>query len=153
MLTREENDTNVTIFGDKKVVIHNFMLLHHIWHDSNEKFNAILSDWSANGFPDEGGGEMFWLNGPFLSSERQTHVTHGRMMALTDMARPALLARRWKELDWVNVSMALSYESATQYDGLHVVGNTMKMLFHMVMHSLCSDTDVYGSDGVENIRT
>ena len=143
-LTREENDTNVTIFGNKRVVIHNFMLLHHIWHDSNEQFQALLSGWSANGFPEEAsedGGENFWLNGPFLSSERQTHVTHGRLVALTDMARPALVARGWKELDWVNVSMALSYESATQYDGLHVVGNAMKMLFHMLMHALCSDTN------------
>jgi hypothetical protein len=44
------------------------------------------------------------------------------MVALVDVARPALEARGWKEVDWVNVSMALSYEGATQYDGLHVVG-------------------------------
>lgn len=145
VLTRQENNTNVKIFGDKKVVIHNFMLLHHIWHDSNEQFKATLSDWSVDGFPDDAseGGEIFWLNGPLLSSERQTHVTHGRMVALTDMAHPVLVARGWKELDWVNASMALSYEGATQYDGLHVVGNAMKMLFHMMMHSLCSDTNVH----------
>jgi hypothetical protein len=97
VLAREENETNVKIFGDKKIIVHNFNLLHLTWHDSNEKFNTTLSGWSNNGFPDEAkGGVNLWLNGPFLSSERQTHVTHGRMVALTDMARPALEARGWE---------------------------------------------------------
>jgi hypothetical protein len=54
-LAREENETNVKIFGDRTVVIHNFNLLHRSWHDSNEKFKATVLGWSERGFPDETG--------------------------------------------------------------------------------------------------
>ena len=70
----------------------------------------------------------------------EARVTQGRMTKFADMGRPVLVNRHgWKEVDWRSVSMAVSYESATQYDGMHVVGSAMKMAFHLAMHALCAE--------------
>lgn len=127
-----------TIYGDKPVIIDNLRLMHAIWHDSNAEWNSAIQ--SRVGLLQEGATGI-WLNGPFLSSEREVHCTYGRMGVFVDIARPFLKDRGWTEVDWRNISMAVSYESATQYDGLHVVGSSMKVAFHLAMHGLCADSD------------
>jgi len=129
------------IYGDKPVIIDNLWIMHAIWHNSNTEWNSAIQ--SRVGLLQDGAVGI-WLNGPFLSSEREVHCTQGRMGVFVDSARPHLKARGWTEVDWRNISMAVSYESATQYDGLHVVGSSMKVAFHLAMHGLCADDDHQG---------
>jgi hypothetical protein len=126
------------IYGDKPVVIDNLWLMHSIWNYNNAEWNSALQN--KQGLLQDG-AKGIWLNGPFLSSEREVHCTQGRMGLFVDIARPVLKGRGWNEVDWRNISMAVSYESATQYDGLHVVGSSMKVAFHLAMHTMCADDD------------
>ena len=134
---------NNTLFGARKITLNNFKMMHHTWHDSNSSFKKAAED-NLLGYrepsllnQEDNGDVAIYLKGPFLSSERQAHITHGRYQVLSEILSPILKKEGWKEMDWVNISMALSYEGATQYDGLHVVGSSMKMAFHLTMHQLC----------------
>ena len=135
-LNKRFDSIDTAIYGNKTVTLNNFQMMHMIWLKSYSEWDTLLQH--RNDFTLKKDAIGIWLNGPFLSSEREMHVTHGRMSKFVDMARPVLVNRYgWKEVDWRNVSMAVSYESATQYDGLHVVGSAMKTAFHLAMHALC----------------
>ena len=123
------------MYGNKTVVLQNFRLLHHIWHDSNAEWNCTLQDGT---FALQRSNVGVWFYGPFLSSEQQMHCTQGHFVVFADMAWPVLQRLGWKEVDWRNISMVVSYESATQYDGLHVVGSAMKTMFHLaILYLVC----------------
>jgi hypothetical protein len=47
--------------------------------------------------------------------------------------RPILTRKGWIEVEWFSISQALSFDSAAQNDGLHVVGPAMKQLFNQIM--------------------
>jgi hypothetical protein len=79
------------------------------------------------------GDVLIYMPGPFLSSEREDHVNQGRAEVFTEITRPILTRKGWIEVEWFSISQALSFDSATQNDGLHVVGPAMKQLFNQIM--------------------
>ena len=127
-------------FGEKSVFVNNIRLTHRIWHDTEAKWlEELRHPTRATG--DEAflkGDVQVWAYGPFFSSERETKCTQGRAERFGDLARPVLVGEKgWLEADWRNVSMALSFETATALDGMHVIGPSMKVLFHIIMHEIC----------------
>ena len=125
-------------FGSRPVKVSNFALTHKIWHKSEAEWLAA-SRTSLDVYPSE--ALKIWALGPFYSSERETKCTQGRAERFGALARPALVEERgWREADWRNVSMGLSFETATALDGMHVVGPSMKVLFHFIMNELCGES-------------
>jgi len=130
-------------FGSRSVHVHNLRLTHRIWHDSEADWFAELLRPTLPGsrefldpFPE--GGVRVWALGPFFSSERETKCTQGRAERFGNLARPVLVEEGgWREADWRNVSMGLSLETATALDGMHVIGPSMKVLFHVIMNDIC----------------
>ena len=137
----KDYSTGTAIAKQWNVTTSNFQMLHRLWWDSNEVMNQTVHKWESKLFPpgidSTKDTKGIYLHGPFLTSEREIHVTPGRMDQLGKIWSPVIAKHGVLQIDWRNVSMALSHEMATQYDGLHVVGSPMKMLFHMVAHHIC----------------
>jgi len=117
-----------------EVSISELATVHKIWTHGEEEW----AQWLMN-LPDSNGALNIFLNGPFISSEREAHITPVRYLRFIYIARPILAQKGWIEIDWYHASLPLSFDSSAQYDGLHVIGPPMKMAFHMVMHSLCNN--------------
>lgn len=84
--------------------------------------------------------EVYYVSGYFLSSERAVHVHLKRMEYLNRVASE-VLADSGKKL-FMNVfdlSAAFTYDSATQMDGMHIIGPPMKMAITKFFHHVCKD--------------
>jgi len=119
------------------VLISTLRLPHRIWNDSYEVIKKRLK----NMIPASSKHLKYFLSGMYISSERESHVLDDRAAHVTDtLSSPILKAKGWKEVNWHDISAAFTYESATQGDGLHIVGTPMKQIWTMVMNDLCQDT-------------
>ena len=78
-----------------------------------------------------------WGFGPFISSERESHVTLTRMIEFGAVARRIL--PEWREIDWFGPSAAFAFDSSTQGDGLHITGAPQKLFVELFFGSLCED--------------
>jgi hypothetical protein len=84
--------------------------------------------------------EYYWVTGFFLTSERETHV-HVPRMDLFNHHVPAILdPKGYKMINTYDMSAGFAYESATQFDGMHFIGPSMKMVMTKVFHHMCADT-------------
>ncbi len=54
------------------------------------------------------------------------------------LAEPILTLKGWEVIDWSQISSALTFDSATQSDGLHVAGPPMKIVVNMILHIFCN---------------
>lgn len=108
-------------------------IIHRLWDTSEDKWVQRIEDLPESTETHR----QIWLSGPFIVSERECHVMAARYKRFADFARPIFERKKWVELNWVNASTALGYESATQFAGLHVVGPPMKILFHQLMGHVC----------------
>ena len=89
--------------------------------------------------------EHYWMNGFFLSSEREPHVQVARMEKLIEIAEKALGdiddgGKGYKMINSFDMSAAFAYDAATQYDGLHLIGPPMKMIITKLFHHVCAGT-------------
>jgi len=106
---------------------------HLLWHESFEELRATL-----NKQPTTKEGQLrFWVNSGFIASEREHHVYVDRSRIFNAIAEPILAAKGWSQLDWFAPGAAFSYDTATQSDGLHIVGPPMKLLIVKLFHYLC----------------
>ena len=131
---------------------------HLLWRDSREEWTAkVASAWNqlkgVESVPPvpanrSGRGErarrgftmkrvVAWGFGPFIASEREPHITVTRMIELGAVARDMLTG--WREIDWHGPSAAFAFDSATQGDGLHIIGPPMKLFVELFLGSLCED--------------
>ena len=56
---------------------------------------------------------------------------------------PAILEPKgYKMIDTFNMSAAFAYDGAAQFDGLHMVGPTIKTLITKILHHVCIGTTV-----------
>lgn len=83
--------------------------------------------------------EFFWVSTYFLSSERELLCTASRMSKFNVMAEQILQPKGYKMINAFDMSAAFTYDSATQNDGMHIIGPTMKMIITKVLHYLCLD--------------
>ncbi|GMI60836.1 hypothetical protein ScalyP_jg10866 [Parmales sp. scaly parma] len=129
------------LFGANRFLVENFRIIHVIWHNGvNEGAKQDVKDYYNKNVGNKTEGEFrIFHRGPFFSSEHQFHITPGRAKAVQDYIEPWLQDEvGFLEADWVNISMAASFESTTKVDGMHVVGSPMKMLFNLIMHAACA---------------
>ena len=125
-------------WGDKTVVFTNFGLTHSVWHDSDEEWRERVET-GAYAKKREGYDVGVWVFGPFMAAERESGCTAGRFRRFREIGEDKIKEDGWLgPVDWVGVSTALSAEMSTALDGMHVVGPSMKVLFHMAVHQICA---------------
>jgi hypothetical protein len=82
--------------------------------------------------------EHYWVTGFFLSSEREPHVQARRMEHLNELAEEALELKGYRMINAFDMSAAFAYDTATQFDGLHLIGPSMKMIITKLFHHMCA---------------
>jgi hypothetical protein len=103
------------VYRKPKQLVHisTFAMVHKLWDGSEQMWLDFI-----DGLPDTSDGTVrIYIAGPFITSEREAHVSPGRFKRFFDIARPRLAKKGWIELDWVKLSMGQSFDSCTQYDG------------------------------------
>jgi len=131
---------NITLYDNNsqgngtKVTLSSFRLLHHMvdmqsWEDKlRQQRNVTVSSKE----------EFFWFNGYFLSSERELWTLGSRMKEFNLVAEQILQPKGYKMLNAFDMSAAFTYDTATQSDGMHIIGPPMKMIVTKFFHYLCS---------------
>lgn len=89
--------------------------------------------------------EHYWVTGFFLSSEREPHIQAARIEKFNHIAADALGPKGYKMINAFDMSAAFAYDTATQFDGLHLIGPPMKMIVTKLFHHMCAGSGVEGS--------
>ena len=89
--------------------------------------------------------EHYWFNSVFMTSEREIGCRGNLQIKLTALAREVLEPKGWKMVNMLDLSKAFMFDTATQYDGLHVTGPPWKMLVTKFFHHVCTGTSVIGT--------
>ena len=81
----------------------------------------------------------FIVGGFFLSSERDTYAEVERTKTVNAMLKNIAVPKGYKYLEAYDLSAAFTYDTATQMDGMHIIGPPMKALITKYFHYLCKD--------------
>jgi hypothetical protein len=61
------------------------------------------------------------------------------MVQVTQLAAEVLTPKGYKMLNALDLSAAWTYDTATQFDGMHIIGPPMKMIISKFFHYICQD--------------
>eukprot|EP00978_Attheya_sp_CCMP212_P040697 scaffold225185_cov35-Attheya_sp.AAC.1 len=128
------NDTNTDFIS---VILNTFALVHQSWTEDK----VILEELSAVDGIDSR-QEHFWVSSFYISSERDTYANSDRMShtdSSNHMPYERLTPKRYKMLNLYNLSGAFLYDTAAQFDGLHIISPPMKMVVTKLFHFLCKE--------------
>jgi hypothetical protein len=84
--------------------------------------------------------EYYWVTISFLTSERETHVNVRCMDVFNHHVPTILEPKRYKMINTFEMCAGFAYESTTQFDGMHFIGPSMKMLMTKVFHHISAGT-------------
>jgi hypothetical protein len=130
-ITLYDNDGNG---GDgTKVTISTFGLLHYC--NVPDKVKAYFQEGARNITETE---EFIWVSGYFLSSEREILCTASRMREYSVWGDEFLTPKGYKMINAYDMTAAMTYDTASQHDGMHIAGPPMMMILTKMFHYLCS---------------
>jgi hypothetical protein len=117
-----------------QVKLDTLMMVHKVWMLDEEyrKELEALEDVPPN-------VEHFVVSTFYLSSERDIHIHVERIHDMNQIVREILAPKGYKFLNGFDLSAAFTYDTATQRDGLHIIGPPMKMIVTKLFHYLCKD--------------
>jgi hypothetical protein len=116
-----------------EVVLSTLAFPHLLWHMTTKGWEKTLDETPAVK-PNE---EKYFLSGFYYSSEREPHVQVEHAEQLTRMAYDKLTPKGWKMINAFDLTAAFTYDTATQMDGLHMIGPPTKMGVVKFFHHLC----------------
>ena len=82
---------------------------------------------------------VYLTSGYFLSSQRDVYAHSGTMKEANEKMKEILVPKGYRYINAYDLSTAMSYETATQFDGMHLIGPTCKMVITKMLHHLCHD--------------
>lgn len=82
---------------------------------------------------------VYIVNGFYLTSERETFCFVERMRRYNYQLEEHFLPKGYHVLNAFDLSKAVSYETAGQFDGMHLTGPAIKMVTVKFFHHLCQD--------------
>jgi hypothetical protein len=110
-------------------------MLHH-------KFDELREIVSKMPLLDRTKTEHYWINSMFLSSERE-HEARGPVQILkSTMVQDILGPKNYTLLNFYDLTAAFTYDTATQMDGMHIIGPPMKTILAKLFHHVCYSTSV-----------
>jgi hypothetical protein len=100
----------------------------------------IESDANVRAKGNNGTTEIYYINGNYLSSEREHRARGPTQVMKAQIAREVLESRsNYHLLNFYDMTAAFTYDSATQNDGMHIIGPPMKMIMTKLFHYVCAD--------------
>ena len=119
----------------KNVVVTTLSFPHLLWTESEDGWLRELQS-----RPEATSNDIFfWVSGFFYSSEREPYVHLGRAEKLNALATRVLGPKGYTTIQAMDMTAAFTYDSATQMDGLHIIGPPMKMIITKLFHHMCHD--------------
>ena len=70
---------------------------------------------------------VYLTSGYFLSSQRDVYAHSGTMKEANEKMKEILVPKGYRYINAYDLSTAMSYETATQFDGMHLIGPTCKV--------------------------
>lgn len=133
------------------VFIHNFQVIHKIWHHNVSQFIDIINEYklSANKLFEEYYGKQQdgnWpirmvFEAPLLVSEREYHDTADRAIIYNKIMRDILEKDGWIFIPVFEISKARMYDSTNEkggvIDGMHMSSNILIEISRIVIDMLC----------------
>jgi hypothetical protein len=106
---------------------------------ANGEMRQLLQQFKGN---NNNPPKVYLVPGFFLSSERATQTHVDRMQLINERVMAPLVSDETNVtlLEAFEMSAAFTYDTATQNDGMHIIGPTMKMIITKLFHHLCADT-------------
>jgi hypothetical protein len=111
----EENDSARSVILTTLQLLHRMTVpddeMAHVMVKETEKIPAskLLQD-------------LYWVSGFFLSSERCDHCHMSRMNMMNHLTNKTLEEYGYKMINAFDMSAAFTYDTATQFDGMHIIG-------------------------------
>ena len=131
---------NITMYpdagdADAITVVYDTLSLLHKANEPEGKLEQEMSNLPAAP-PNE---EHYWITGFFLSSEREVHTHVSRMEQYNHILAEIMGAKNYKMINAFDMTAAFTFDSATQNDGMHIIGPPMKTLVTKLFHHVCSE--------------
>ena len=82
--------------------------------------------------------EHYWVSPFFLSSEREVHTHLKRMERYNDVLPAIVMQKRYRTINAFDLTAAFTFDSATQNDGMHLIGPPMKAIVTKLFHHVCA---------------
>jgi hypothetical protein len=86
--------------------------------------------------------ESYWVNSLYVSSEREHEARGPIQIVKSQIAQDTLGWRGYSMLNLYDMTAAFTFDTATQMDGMHIIGPPMKMLITKLFHYMCLNTTV-----------
>jgi hypothetical protein len=131
LIQRMENINLYKGSDAKTVILDTLSLLHNFGPDFAETLKARPNVGELE--------EIFWVTGFYLSSEREPGAIGPAVERYSRIAYDVLQSKGYKMLQVYDLSAAFTFDTATQSDGMHIVGPPMKMAITKLFHHLCGE--------------
>lgn len=125
---------NAELGDGTKVTISTFKLLHY-----SPQPKLVLKEAFQKARNVTEKEEFFWVNGYFLSSERELLCFNSRMKEFSLLGEKILGPKGYKMINAYDMTAAMTYDTAKQRDGMHMNGPPLRMILTKIFHYLCSD--------------
>jgi hypothetical protein len=117
----------------KKVIIDTLKMPHLLWHNNQESYLAELHA-MPNITEDV---EHYFVTGFYYTSEREPHVQVDRSLLYSQLAWEVLTPKGYKMINGFDVTAAFAFDTAGQFDGLHIIGPPIRSIITKLFHHLC----------------
>jgi len=131
--------SNLTLYDGEggRSVMFSTMGMTHYCNSYNDDFRArVLKEMPP---VEQNTTDHYIVTGPFASSEREIFVYADRIDEMNRIVQELLEPRGYKFLEFFDLTAAFTYASATQMDGVHIIGPPMKMILTKLFHYMCKD--------------
>eukprot|EP00523_Entomoneis_sp_CCMP467_P004393 CAMPEP_0168749362 /NCGR_PEP_ID=MMETSP0724-20121128/16677_1 /TAXON_ID=265536 /ORGANISM="Amphiprora sp., Strain CCMP467" /LENGTH=773 /DNA_ID=CAMNT_0008797269 /DNA_START=253 /DNA_END=2574 /DNA_ORIENTATION=- len=117
------------------VTLDTFGAPHLMWHNSSAEWRREFQEYPSPK-PFE---ENFYAEAMYFVSEREPFCTAPRAQMINRDMEDILVPKGFKKLSTFDMSSAFSFDSATQMDGLHIIGPPLRMVITKLFHYICKD--------------
>jgi hypothetical protein len=114
MYNNSQSDAN----DGRSIILSTLSLLHKLEVPDDQIVDTLVKERITTSESQE----VYWASGFFLSSERCDHCHISRMNVSNHVAHKTVEGFGYKIINAFDMSAAFTYDTATQFDGMHIIG-------------------------------
>jgi hypothetical protein len=132
---------NLTMYNNEKlkdgveIRLSSLSLLHHHYAGLREAYESMP-------VIDTNHMEFYWVNSIYLSSEREDEGRGPAQLMKSQIVQEILEPKHYRMINFYDMTKAFTYDTATQMDGMHIIGPPMKMVMTKLFHYMCYNTSI-----------